>query len=560
MTVVGDFTKLPPAPKAKLRIFQLGGLGEVGRNMAVIEYESQLIIVDCGLLFPDETQPGVDLILPDFEPIRDRLTDISAIILTHGHEDHMGAIPYLLREVPEIPIYSSKFALALLAPKLKEYRVAAPLIEVSDREEIQIGDFKIKFLAVTHSIPDAFALVIQTPVGAILHTGDFKIDPLPLDGRLTDLELFAKAGEIGIDLLMVDSTNAEIPGFVPPERDIGVVLERVFKAATGRIVVASFASHVHRIQQVINAAAASGRSVALVGRSMVKNQTIAAELGYLKIPANTLIALDDVDELPANRVVVISTGSQGEPMSALSRIANGDHNIKLTSTDTVVLASSLIPGNETTVNHLINRIMRTGATVIHKGNANVHVSGHAAAGELLQLFNVVKPKFVMPVHGEHRHQVANAKLAQLAGVPEGNILIADNGDLLQLDTSSFELVGHVGVGMVFVDGSSVGEVAETSLKDRRILGEEGFISVFLAVDLVNRKVVAGPEVHARGFAEDEQVFAGVIPQIIAAVESALATGPQDERALSQVVRRTTGKWVAAQHSRRPMIVPVVVEA
>lgn len=548
------------APSNRLRIFQLGGLGEVGRNMAIIELNGKLLVIDCGLLFPDETQPGVDLILPDFEPIRHRLADIQAIVLTHGHEDHMGAIPYLLREAPDIPIYSSKLALALLAPKLKEYRVIAPLITVSDREIVQIGDFQIQFLAVTHSIPDAFALVIKTVAGTILHTGDFKIDPLPLDGRKTDLEMFSMVGSEGVDVLMVDSTNAEIPGFVPPERDIGLVLNRVIGAAPGRVIVASFASHVHRIQQIINAAKLNNRVVAMVGRSMVKNQTIAAELGYLKVPGGTLIAAEKVDELPANRVVIISTGSQGEPMSALSRMANGDHNFALGPSDTVVLATSLIPGNETTVNHLINRIIRQGATVIHKGNANVHVSGHAAAGELLQLFSAVKPKYVMPVHGERRHQVANAKLAQLSGIAIKNIVVADNGDVIELTKDELKIVDCFGVGLVFVDGSSVGEVAETSLKDRRILGEEGFISVFLAVDLVKGKVVAGPEVHARGFAEDDAVFEDVIPQIVSAVEAALVSGKQDERTLSQIVRRTTGKWVAAQHSRRPMIVPVVVEA
>ena len=560
MTDLENIPQVPKAPTDTLRIYQLGGLGEVGRNMAVLEINRRLLIIDCGLLFPDETQPGVDLILPDFEPIRDRLQDIEAIVLTHGHEDHMGAIPYLLREVPDLKIYSSKLALALLAPKLKEYRVTASLITVSDREEIQIGEFKVQFLAVTHSIPDAFALVISTPGGTVLHTGDFKIDPLPLDGRKTDLEMFTAAGNAGIDVLMVDSTNAEVPGFVPPERDIGVVLNRVFATAPGRIVVASFASHVHRIQQIIDAAVATNRHVALVGRSMVKNQTIAAELGYLKIPGGTLVAADEIDQLPAKRIVIISTGSQGEPMSALNRMANGDHNISLNQSDTVVLASSLIPGNETSVNHLINRIIRQGAMVIHKGNANVHVSGHAAAGELLQLFNAVKPKFVMPVHGERRHQVANSRLAQLSGIDAESIVVADNGDVLELNAAELKVVGHYGVGMVFVDGSSVGEVAETSLKDRRILGEEGFISVFVAVDLVNGKVVAGPGVHARGFAEADGVFDDVIPQIIIALESALTAGPQDERTLSQIVRRTTGKWVASQHSRRPMIVPVVVEA
>lgn len=552
--------QLPAVPANVLRIVQLGGLGEIGRNMAVLEINKELLIVDCGVLFPDETQPGVDLILPDFEPIRDRLDQISAMVITHGHEDHIGAIPYLLRERPDIPIYSGRLTLALIANKLKEFRISGNLIPVSDREIIRAGEFEVQFLAVTHSIPDAYGLFIKTVGGNIVHSGDYKNDPTPLDGRVTDIEFLTKAGDLGVDLLMIDSTGAEYPGVVESERTLAPVLNDLVAKAPGRIIVASFASHIHRVQQIINAAEKNGRNVALLGRSMVNTQRIARELGYLKARTETLINIDDVDSLPDNKVIVICTGSQGEPLAALSRIANRDHKLSISPGDTVILASSLVPGNETAVNNIINKLIRQGAEVIHKGNAEVHVSGHGSAGELIELMQVVRPKNVMAVHGEHRHQVANRKLATSIGVTESRIVVADNGAVIDLKKSGPEIVGQVDVGMVFVDGSSVGELAETSLTDRRILGEEGFISIFVAVDLVAGKVIAGPELHARGFAEDDSVFDDVIPQIVAVLETALAAGTIEARTLAQLVRRTTGKWVASRHSRRPMIVPVVVEA
>ncbi len=552
--------QLPAAPANVLRIVQLGGLGEIGRNMAVLEINKELLIVDCGVLFPDETQPGVDLILPDFEPIRDRLDQISAMVITHGHEDHIGAIPYLLRERSDIPIYSGRLTLALIANKLKEFRISGNLIPVSDREIIRSGEFEVQFLAVTHSIPDAYGLFIKTVGGNIVHSGDYKNDPTPLDGRVTDIEFLTKAGDLGVDLLMIDSTGAEYPGVVESERTLAPVLNDLVAKAPGRIIVASFASHIHRVQQIINAAEKNGRNVALLGRSMVNTQRIARELGYLKARTETLINIDDVDSLPDNKVIVICTGSQGEPLAALSRIANRDHKLSISPGDTVILASSLVPGNETAVNNIINKLIRQGAEVIHKGNAEVHVSGHGSAGELIELMQVVRPKNVMAVHGEHRHQVANRKLATSIGVTESRIIVADNGAVIDLKKSGPEIVGQVDVGMVFVDGSSVGELAETSLTDRRILGEEGFISIFVAVDLVAGKVIAGPELHARGFAEDDSVFDDVIPQIVAVLETALAAGTIEARTLAQLVRRTTGKWVASRHSRRPMIVPVVVEA
>jgi ribonuclease J len=555
-----------PAPAAlapgALRILPIGGLGEIGRNMAVFECDASLMIVDCGVLFPEDSQPGVDLILPDFTPIADRLDDVVAIVLTHGHEDHIGAVPYLLRQRADIPIYGSKLTLAFLQAKLTEHRIKATLHQVSDEEVVTVGPFGLEFLAVNHSIPDAMAVAITTSAGRVLHTGDFKVDQLPLDGRVTDLNGFARLGDEGVDILMVDSTNAEVPGFIPSERDIMPVLDKVFAKANGRVIVASFASHVHRIQQIIDMAIAHRRKVAFVGRSMVRNMHIARDLGYLSIPEGTLVSADDLADMPDDKAVLICTGSQGEPMAVLSRIANRDHAISVGPSDTVVLASSLIPGNETAVNRVINGLTRLGAQVIHKGNALVHVSGHASAGELRFIYNIVKPRYVLPVHGEWRHLVANAKVAESVGIDSKRILLIDDGVSVDLDDHRAVVSGYTPVGFVYVDGSSVGDLTEASLKDRRVLGEEGFISIVAVVDVVAGTVVAGPEIHERGFGEE--VLAEGIDEVCAAVkvalEKALADGIEDVHDLQQRMRRVVGKWVNATHRRRPMIVPVVVEA
>ena len=553
-----------PAPAAlasgALRVFALGGLGEIGRNMTVLEFGGRLLIVDCGVLFPEESQPGVDLILPDFEPIRDRLGEVEAVVLTHGHEDHIGAVPYLLRLKPDIPLLGSRLTLALVEAKLREHRITPLSMDVAEGQVHQVGPFELEFIAVNHSIPDALAVAIRTPAGVVLHTGDFKMDQLPLDGRITDLNHFARLGDEGVDLLMVDSTNAEVPGFVPSEREIVPVLDSVFMRAQGRIIVASFASHVHRVQQVIDLAALHGRKVALVGRSMVRNMGVARDLGYLNVPGGLLISADEVAALPEDECVLVCTGSQGEPMAVLSRIANRDHQISVGPRDTIVLASSLIPGNETAVNRVINGLAKLGATVVHKGNALVHVSGHAAAGELRYVYNLVKPRHVMPVHGEWRHLRANAALAQGVGIPPERIILADDGVVIDLVDGHAKVVGYVPVGYVYVDGSSVGNVTETLLKDRRVLGEEGFISVFAAVDLIESKVVAGPEIHARGLGLDDDAFDPLLDQVRTALEGALLDGVVDVHDLQQRVRRTAGKWISTRHRRRPMIVPVVVEA
>ena len=548
----------PKLDDGGLRIVALGGLTEIGRNMTVFEYKSKLLIVDCGVLFPEDNQPGIDLILPDFSYIRDRLDDVIGIFLTHGHEDHIGAVPYLLRERGDIAIYGSALTLALITAKLKEHRITPLTREVKEGGTEDIGPFALEFVAVNHSIPDALAVVINTGAGRVLATGDFKMDQLPLDGRITDLRTFARLGEQGVDLFMVDSTNADVPGFTPSEREIMPALNRVISSTKRRVIVASFSSHVHRVQQIIDVAAQHGRKVVFIGRSMVRNMKIAEDMGYLNVPADLVIDAKDLDQYDDN-VVLICTGSQGEPMAALSRMANGDHQIRVGEGDTVILASSLIPGNENSVFRIINELTRFGAKVVHKANAMVHVSGHAAAGELLYCYNIVKPKYVLPIHGEWRHLKANAELAIQSGVPRDNTFIIDNGVVIDMVNHEAEVVGAIPVGFVFVDGQSIGDITESSLKDRRILGEEGFISCVVVIDSQSGKIVAGPDIHARGFNEDAAMFDEVKLRIEKALAAAVVDGINGTHQLSQIVRKTIGGWVGGEHRRKPMIVPVVIE-
>lgn len=551
----------PPAlPTGGLRVTPFGGLGEVGRNMTAFEYDGRILIVDCGVLFPEDHQPGVDLILPDWSSIRDRLDDVEALVLTHGHEDHIGATPYLLRERQDIPLVGSQLTLALLDSKLREHRLRNTVHHtVKEGDRLTLGPFELEFVAVNHSIPDALAVAIRTGAGLVLHTGDFKMDQLPLDGRITDLRAFARLGDEGVDLFLTDSTNAETPGFTPSEKKITPVIDQVFRESSQRIIVACFASHVHRVQQVLDAAVAHGRKVAYVGRSMVRNMGIARDLGYLNVPEGVLVEAKELTTLPPERVVLISTGSQGEPMSALSRIAQRNHNfVHIEEGDTVLLASSLIPGNENAVYRVINGLARWGAKVVHKGNAMVHVSGHASAGELLYCYNIVQPRNVLPVHGEIRHMLANAELARATGVE--NVVIAEDGVVVDLVDGVAKVVGKVECGNVFVDGSSVGDVTESDLKDRRILGEEGFVSIIVVVDSVSGKVAAGPEIHARGNALDNASFDEIKQPIVDALDRAIAEGNTDSYQLQQTVRRVVGRWVNTTHRRRPMIIPVVIDA
>ncbi len=511
------------------------------------------------MLFPDDHHPGVDLILPDFDYIEDRLDQVQAIVLTHGHEDHIGAVPYLLRLKPDIPLVGSMLTLALVEAKLREHKITPFTLGVKE------GCARSSASSTASSSPSTTRSPTRSrsssgPRGTILHTGDFKMDQLPLDGRLTDLRAFARLGEEGVDLFMTDSTNAEVPGFTTPEKDIAPAIDKVFRHAQRRIIVACFSSHVHRVQQVLDAAEKAGRKVAMVGRSMVRNMGIAADLGYLHVPDGVLVDVKRLDDFPDDQVVLICTGSQGEPMAALSRMANRDHRIDVGEGDTVLMASSLIPGNENAVYRVINGLMRLGADVVHKGNAKVHVSGHASAGELLYCYNIVKPRNVMPVHGEWRHLVANAELAVQTGVDRERVVLAEDGVVVDLVAGVARVAGAVPCGYTYVDGSSVGAFDEALLKDRSILRDEGFISVIVVMDAATGKIAAGPEIHARGFAEDDEIFQQVRPKIEQALAEATGRGVSDAQELEKVLRRAIGSWVGGKIRRRPMIIPVVIEA
>ncbi len=553
-----DLIKPPKLASGTLRIIPLGGLGEIGRNMSVYEIDGKLLIVDCGVLFPEETQPGVDLILPDLTYLEDRMQDILAVVLTHGHEDHIGGVPYLLGMRSDIPLIGSTLTLALVEAKLKEHRIAPFTRTVREHETEQVGPFKLEFVAVNHSIPDSLAVVIKTQAGTVLNTGDFKMDQLPLDGRVTDLRAFAKIGSEGLDLFMVDSTNADVPGFTPLEREIGPVIDSVIARTEGKVVVASFSSHVHRVQQVLDAANRNNRKVAFIGRSMVRNMQIAQELGYLKVPDNLVIDAKQIDDIPGSQLVLMSTGSQGEPMAVLARIANEDHQVLIGPGDTVLLASSLIPGNENAVYRVIDGLTKLGANVVHKANAKVHVSGHSAAGELLYCYNILKPKNVMPIHGEFRHLTANASLAIQTGVNPENVLVVEDGAVVDLRDGVAKVVGQVPCNMLYVDGKTVGKITEDDLRDRRILAAEGFISIFAVIDPKTGQVLEGPEIRARAYAEEDHVFDDILPAISQALAESAAEGNREPYVFQQVIRRVIGSWVAKAHRRKPMIIPIVV--
>ena len=556
---MSDLRTPPDLSADTVRIVPLGGLGEVGRNCNVLEYGGKIVVVDCGVLFPEERQPGVDLILPDIDYLRDRVEDIEAIVLTHGHEDHIGAVPYLLKLRPDILLVGSRLTISFVEAKLAEHRIKANSRVVAEGDVEKIGPFEMEFISVNHSIPDALAVFVRTDQGNILITGDFKMDQLPLDGRLTDLRAFARAGEEGVDLFMCDSTNAEVPGFVPSESEIGPVIDDVFARATGQIIVASFSSHVHRVQQVLNAAHAHGRRVAFVGRSMIRNMGIAAELGYLDIPQGVLVDLADMPSLPENERVFMSTGSQGEPMAVLSRIASKSHpKVGAGPGDTVLFASSLIPGNENSVYRLINNLMKLGAKVVHQGNARVHVSGHAAAGELLYCYNILEPAYAMPIHGEVRHQVANGGIAVKTGVPPQNVILAENGSVIDMHDAEVSVVGQVPCHNIYVDGSSIGDITEEELKDRRILAEEGFVAIFAAVETKEKEIVTGPHIQARAVAEDDSVFDEILPDVADALRESLENGA-DAYQMQQAMRRVIGRWISRKLRRAPIIIPTVVE-
>ena len=550
----------PKYRKGSMRIVPLGGLGEIGRNMNVIEYNGHILLIDCGVLFPEEEQPGVDLILPDFNYIKDRLDKVDALVLTHGHEDHIGGVPYLLKMRPDIPLIGSKLTLGFVEAKCREHRIEPVMTQVEGRDKLKVGPFNLEFVSVTHSIPDALAVCVRTPAGSLIDTGDIKLDQLPLDHRVTDLVEFGKLGEQGIDLLMMDSTNAEVPGFVKPETSIGPALDQVFATATRKIIVASFSSHVHRVQQVVDAAHKYGRKVVFVGRSMVRNMAIAADLGYLHLPEDTVIDVKKAKDYPDNKLVYMCTGSQGEPMAALGRIADGNHrDITINEFDTVILASSLIPGNEHGVYKVINKLVQLGARVVNRDNAAVHVSGHCNEGELLYMYNIVKPRNAMPIHGENRHLVANGLIDVKTGIEPENVVLAEDGDVVDLYHGKAAIVGSVPCGYIYVDGDSVGELTDEELEKRRILGTEGFVSCFAVVDTDAAEVVSGPKVYLNAVAEDESEFEKVRHQIVEQLRDAMMTGTKDTHKLQQIMRRTLGGWVSRELKRKPMIVPVVAD-
>ncbi|MGN8247417.1 ribonuclease J [Cellulomonas soli] len=562
MQTVHDRRLTAPKPlrKGALRITPLGGLGEIGRNMTVFEYAGKLLVVDCGVLFPEDHQPGVDVIIPDFASIRDRLDDIEAIVLTHGHEDHIGGVPYLLRDRPDIPVIGSELTLAFLSAKLAEHKIRPKTVRVEARDTHTAGPFGLEFVAVNHSIPDGLAVAIRTRAGMVLVTGDFKMDQFPLDDRLTDLPHFARLGDEGVDLFLVDSTSAEVPGFTMSERDLTPAIEQVFATAPGRIIVSSFASHVHRIQQILDSAHATGRKVGFVGRSMVRNMGIAKELGYLRVPDGLLVEASALDKLPAGQVTLICTGSQGEPMAALSRMANGDHQIRLAEGDTVLLASSLIPGNETAIYGVINKLTERGARVVHKGNAKVHVSGHASAGELTYCYRIVRPRYVMPYHGESKHLHANGALAVAAGVPDENVLVIRDGVSIDLEKGKATIVGAVPADMIYVEGGVVGRATEDTLRDRRMLRDGGVLTVLALLDPTTNRLAEPLEFIARGALIDEQALEGANRE----VEKALAALPADRQTdaadLDDVVRRAVLRGIRRRTAREPVVVALVMDA
>lgn len=557
-TMLQDLPKPPVLSTDTLRVIPLGGLGEVGRNMSVLEINGRLILVDCGVIFPEDHQPGVDIILPDMHMLEDRIADIDALVLTHGHEDHIGAVPYLLRMREDVPIYGSRLTLALTEEKLKEHKLQGNLHIVAEDQRVKAGSFDLEFCAVNHSIPDALAVFVRTQAGNVLITGDFKMDQLPLDGRLTDLRAFARFGTEGVELFMVDSTNAEVPGFVAAEKEILPALERVFASAQGKIVVASFASHIHRVQQVLDTADRFGRKVVLMGRSMVRNMRIAQEIGYLQVPAQVIAEMHEVKDLPAAEVVYMCTGSQGEPMAALSRMARREHTVKVEAGDTVMLASSLIPGNENSVGRVINQLTALGAHIVHRGNAKVHVSGHAAQGELLYCYNIVKPKNVMPIHGEVRHLVANGQIAVKTGIDPKQVILAQDGYCVDLAAGKAHISGVIDCGYVYVDGSSVGELGEEEIQERRIIAQEGFISVVAVVNTQAQHIISGPFIAQKGMAEDNESLQEALPQVSQALSAGLAEGMSSYE-IQQVMRRSVGQFAGRILHRRPMIVPMLID-
>jgi len=550
--------------KKRLRIIPLGGLGEIGKNMTVFEFGDDMIVVDAGIMFPDDDHPGIDLILPDYSYIVKRKEKLRGIVITHGHEDHTGALPYLLKELGgNTPVLGTKLTLGLVKNKLEEHKIKRPkLREVKAGGHCTLGVFGLDFFAVNHSIPDSVGVHVRTPVGNVLHTGDFKLDQTPIDRRLTDFGALAKFGKGGVMLLMSDSTNAETTGTTRSEAEVGKALRKIIADAEQRVIVASFASHIHRLQQVCDAAVASGRKVVVTGRSMVQNTKVARDLGYLHIDDDNILDAFDLGDLPGEKVVILCTGSQGEPLSALARMANGDHRtVSVEQGDTVVISASPVPGNEKAVSRVINRLSRAGAKVLHKGTADVHVSGHAASEDLKLMLNLTQPEYFIPIHGEMRHMTAHCDHARAVGVPDDYIFILDNGDCLEIDEEGAHLAERVESGVVYVDGLTVGDIGQVVLRDRQHMSQDGFVSIVVVIERETGKPVGEPEIVTRGIvlAEDEQLSADLLARVSKTLAKTGKEGATDQAVVKRAVRESVSQFLWERIRRRPMIVPVVME-
>jgi len=549
--------------KGILSVIPLGGLEEIGLNMTVFQYNSDMIVVDAGLMFPEEDMLGVDFVIPDFSYVVENREKLKGIIITHGHEDHTGALPFLLKEV-NVPVYTTPLTAGMIREKLKESRIKAEILTVRPREKMNLGEFEIEFIRVTHSIVDGIGLGITTPVGRIIHTGDFKLDPTPVDGELMDLHKFTEYGEKGTLLLLSDSTNAEKGGFTFSEKEVRRVFEDIFAKTHGRIIIATFASNIHRIQQAIDVAVMFGRKVFLCGKSMVANAQIALELGYLKIPPNTWLKIEELNKIGDDKVVIITTGSQGEPMSVLSKIATGEHkHIKVKKGDTVILSAKMIPGNERSIGRIINHLFKRGAEVIYEKVSEVHVSGHASKEELKLILNLIKPKYFMPIHGEFRHLMYHAKLAEKVGIPSENIFILENGEVLEIDEQgTARKNGQVNAGRIFIDGKLMGDVESMVLRDRMRLAHDGIVLILLAIEKATKRIITGPEVISRGFIfEDtsQDIIYNVRDMVTKTIQSMEHDIISDTTLLQTKIRDTLKKYLRDTMGRRPLIMPVVME-
>jgi len=546
-----------------VRLIPLGGLGEIGLNMMLVESGEDLIAIDCGLMFPDDELPGIDHVIPDFTYALARRAGFRAVVLTHGHEDHIGALPYLLREAA-VPVYGTPMTLALVAERLREHGLAeaADLRTIRARQRVEAGPFGIEAIRVTHSIVDGIGLAIDTPAGTVVHTGDFKLDPSPLDGELPDYRRFAELGEQGVLVLCSDSTNADRPGHTGSEVEVGQALATRFDGASGRIIVATFASHIHRVQQVLTLASRTGRRVALLGMSMQRNVTIAAELGYLRVPDGVLVPLEELDDLPAHRQVILSTGSQGEPNSALALMAAAEHKyVHVERGDLAIISARVIPGNERTISRVVNALYRLGAEVLYEDNAFVHVSGHASQEDLKLMFNLTRPRYFIPVHGEYRHLLAHARLAESVGIGPDRVFLIEDGMGVEVSKTTARLVGRFPAGRVLVDGKSVGDIGAVVLRDRQLLAEDGLVAVSLAVDR-DGVVVAGPEIASRGFVyvkESEPLLEELKKAVLAALAERDPDAPWERDLVGATVRSAVRHFINQRFRRKPVVLPIILE-